>query len=104
MDKDIIDKGKIMAVISYITFIGLVIAFVVNNEKDNAFTKFHLGQSFRIVILVFANFALSRIVPESIGFIPSIIGLGIFVLAVLGIVNAANGKTKKLPVIGSIGK
>lgn len=102
MDEHIINEGKTMAVISYITFIGLLIAFVVNNEKNNAFTKFHIGQSLLIVILVFANFILSRIEPVSLGYLSGLIGLGIFVLAVLGIVNAANGKIQKLPLIGSL--
>ena len=103
MDQDTIDKGKTMAAISYITFIGLLIAFVVNNEKNNAFTKFHIGQSLRIVILVFINFGIGRILPISLSFIHSILGLGIFVLAILGIVNAVNGKSQKLPFVGAIG-
>ncbi|MCG2462012.1 hypothetical protein K8352_14730 [Flavobacteriaceae bacterium F89] len=103
MDQQVIDEGKTMAVISYLTFIGLLIAFVVNNERNNAFTKFHIGQSLRVVILVFVNFVIGRILPNSLGYIHGVVGLCIFGLAILGIVNAVNGRSQKLPVIGSIG-
>lgn len=105
MDQHTIDEGKTMAIISYIfTPIGLLIAYLMNNDKKNPFAQFHIGQSVRLAILGAANYALDRILPYSMDFITSIIGLGILVLMILGIVNAANGKLQKLPIIGTIGE
>ncbi len=105
MDQHTINAGKTMAIISYIfTPIGLLIAYLMNNDKNNAFAKFHIGQSVRLAILGMANYALERILPYAMDFIPSFISLGILILMILGIINAANGKTQKLPIIGTIGE
>ena len=103
MDENTVNEGKTMAIISYITFIGLLIAYLVNNGKKNAFTQFHIGQSFRLVILAIANMVLATFLPNSLSIVTSIISLGILVLVILGIINAANGKAVPLPIIGTIG-
>lgn len=103
MDQQTISEGKTMAVVSYITLIGLLIAFLVNNGKNNAFTAYHIGQSVRVYLLGVANIVLTYILPVTLGFITNLIGLGVLVLAVLGIVNAANGKAVPLPLIGTLG-
>lgn len=104
MDQNTISEGKTAAIISYITFIGLLIAYIINSSKQNAYTQFHIGQSLRIVILAFANSVLTWFLPNSLGIITSIISLGILVLMILGVVNAVNGKTEPLPVIGTMGR
>lgn len=104
MDQTTISEGKTAAIISYITFIGLLIAYLMNNSKQNGFTQFHIGQSVRIVVLSIANSVLAYLLPNSLGIITSIISLGILVLVILGIVNAVNGKANPLPVIGTIGE
>ncbi len=103
MNQTTIDEGKTIAIISYITVIGLIIAYILNNSKNNAFAQFHIGQSVRIVVLAFANSLLGWVLPFSLSIITTIIGIGIFVFIILGIVNAVNGKTTPLPVIGTIG-
>lgn len=103
MDPQTIQEGKTMAVVSYITVIGLLIAYLVNSGKRNTFTSFHIGQSVRVVLLGLANYVLSFLLPASLGFIISLISIGVLVLAILGIVNAANGKAVPLPVIGNLG-
>lgn len=104
MDQTTIDEGKTIAIICYITIIGLIIAYILNNSKNNPFAKFHIEQSVRIVLLGFANFLLAWVLPYSLNVITTIISIGIFVLIILGIVNAVNGKTTPLPVIGTIGQ
>lgn len=103
MDQHTIQEGKTMAVISYITLIGLLIAYLVNNDRRNAFTSFHIGQSVRVVLLGLANYVLSFLLPAFLGFIITLISIGILVLVILGIVNAVNGKAVPLPVIGQLG-
>jgi len=104
MDQTTISEGKTAAIISYITVIGLLIAYIMNSSKQNAFTKFHIGQSVRIVVLSIANSVLAYLLPNSLSMVTSIISLCILVLVILGIVNAVNDKVTPLPVIGTIGE
>jgi uncharacterized membrane protein len=104
MDQTTISEGKTTAIIGYITVFGLIIAYMMNINKKNAFAEFHIGQSFRIVVAGLLNSTLAWILPSELGIITTIISLLLLVLIILGIVNAANGKTKPLPVIGTIGR
>lgn len=38
-------QGKTIAIVSYITVIGWIIAVIMNQEKQNAFAKFHIKQA-----------------------------------------------------------
>ncbi|WP_047414254.1 DUF4870 domain-containing protein [Cellulophaga sp. Hel_I_12] len=91
--------GKNIATIAYMTFIGLIIAFVMNNDKKDAFAAYHIKQSLGL--------ALTGLALGIIGMIP-ILGwiiniLGIFVLLymwVMGLMNAINGKESPVPFLG----
>lgn len=93
------EEAKKIAVISYITIIGLVIAFVMNNEKKLGYASYHIHQS---VGLCVTGFALGVIgVVPILGWIINIIG--IFVLLymwVMALMNAINGKEKPAPFLG----
>ncbi len=97
------EDGKTIAIISYITVIGLLIAYLMNNDKKNEFAKFHIGQAVRVAILGIANMVLAQILPFSLSILTTLIGLGTLALAIIGIINAANLQEKPLPVIGTIG-
>ena len=94
-----VSDGKTTAIIAYITFIGLIIAFVTNNEKKNEFAQYHIRQSLGL--------ALTGLVLGAIGMIP-ILGwiiniLGFFVMVymwVIGLMNAINEKQKPVPLLG----
>ncbi len=103
MEQETKEAGKTMAIISYITWIGLLIAFIANNDKKNEFTAFHIGQSVRVAILGIANVALGWFLPSGLSIISSIISLGVLVLWILGVINAINLKEEPLPIIGTIG-
>ncbi|WP_291871314.1 DUF4870 domain-containing protein [Maribacter sp.] len=105
MDQSTKEQGKTMAIVSYITVIGLLIAyFSTRGDKENEFVTFHIGQSLRI-------FILGVIISVSVGILVSVTGIALLsylsyiplVLMVLGAMNANNLKDEKLPVIGNIG-
>ena len=93
------DSGKTIAIISYLTFVGLIIAFIMNNDKKDEFAKFHIRQSLGIV--------LSGIVLSVLNVIP-ILGqllylLGTIILlymTIMGIINAINKKENFVPILG----
>lgn len=103
MDQQTKEEGKTIAIIGYITIIGLLIAFLMNNDKKNEFAKFHIGQAVRVAILGIANMVLSQILPFSMGIVTTLVGFGVLALAIMGIINAVNLSEKPLPIIGTIG-
>lgn len=91
--------GKNIAIISYLTVIGLVIAFVMNNEKKKPFARFHIRQSLGIVLTSLA-LGIVNIIPI-LGWIVSIIGFFILLyMWIVGLLNAINSKEKVVPIIG----
>ncbi|MVZ61722.1 hypothetical protein GQF63_06805 [Sphingobacterium humi] len=94
-----INDGKNIAIIAYLTIIGLIIAFVLNNEKKNDFASFHIRQSLGIMLMMFAVSIVSYL--PYIGGIIAIAGF-IFgvILWIMGIMNAVNGNKKPVPVVG----
>lgn len=89
-------KNTMMAIVAYILFFVPLLT----DSKNDPFVKFHVKQSILLVILAVINSILANVLPFVLIFITSIISLGIFVLLIIGIINAANGKQEPLPVIG----
>lgn len=95
-----VDKeGKKIAVISYITIIGLIIAFIMNNDKKDPFASYHIRQMIGL--------AVTGLAMSVIGMIPIlgwlIVILGSFMILymwIMGLVNASNGKMKPVPILG----
>jgi uncharacterized membrane protein len=92
-------EGKNIAIISYITIIGLIIAFVMNNEKKNTFASYHIRQSLGLAISAIA-LSMIGIIPI-LGWIISFLGFFfVLFLWIMGLINALNSKEKPLPVLG----
>ncbi|MGI6573246.1 MAG: DUF4870 domain-containing protein [Fermentimonas sp.] len=93
------EQDNSIAIISYLTLIGLVIAFVMNNEKKQPFARYHIRQSLGLNVTGIA-LGLVNVIPF-LGWI--ICFIGIFVLLymnIMGIINAVNRKEKPLPILG----
>lgn len=94
-------EGKGIAVIAYITLIGLIIAILQNGEKKNAFSAYHIRQSLGLMCTGIALFILGLI--PYIGWILSILGtLALIACWIMGILNAINEKEQAIPVVGSL--
>lgn len=92
-----VEDGKTIAIISYLTLIGLIVAFVMNNDKKNFFASFHIRQSLGIML---TGMALSflNVIPF-LGWIAFLVGwIFVVIMWVTGLLSALNGKEK--PVIG----
>lgn len=98
-NEDIISEGKNIAIIAYITLIGLIIAFVMNNEKKNAFAQYHIRQALGLGLTGF-SFGIISWIPF-IGWIISILGsIMIIILWIIGLMNAINEKEQPIPIMG----
>ena len=97
--------GKTIAIISYFTWIGWIIAFVLHSSNKSQIGAFHLRQTLALMILGI----LAYIVQIMLVFVPflgwaiiCIIWIGLLVLWILGLIAAVNGQEKPMPVIGPL--
>ena len=102
-------NDKVYGILSYIGILVLVPLLAGKTQ----FSRYHANQGlvlFITWIIVGVLFTISNTVLSLLGdfgkiignIISGIFGLCVFVLAVMGIINAANGEMKPLPVIGGI--
>ena len=106
-DADDVSKNKVMAILAYFGPLCFIPMFA---AKDSKFARFHANQGLTLFIACVAwsiAYSILNWIILAISWrlysISSIIGLCslvFLVLAVLGIINAANGRAKELPVIG----
>ena len=98
MTEEDINNGKTIAIISYLTIIGTLIAYFMNVEKKNTFAGFHLRQALGLW-LTYA--AIGLIVSQFDSWLASI-GFYIFfaVLFIYGFGNAISGKAQTVPLLG----
>lgn len=103
--KEDVEKNKTLSILAYLSWLVLIPLFA---AKDSPFARFHCNQG---IVLAIAEIAVG-LVLGLLGMIPyvgwvftilgSLVGLVCLLLAVFGIVNAANGKAKELPLVGGI--
>lgn len=96
------NNPKTIAVISYITWIGWVAAFVTRDENDH-FQTHHINQSLIINLISLAGSAI-WVIPDlpMKAKLRGVVWCATFVLWLIGIVRAAKGSTESFPLIGDL--
>ena len=96
------EKNTGMAIVAYIIFFIPLLT----DAKDDKFVKYHVRQGLMIFIAWIALSILGMIIyiPFISWFIIMILRLGVFILMIMGIMNAAQGEKKPLPLIGKWGE
>lgn len=102
MNPNDIQQNKVMAVLAYIGILFLVPLLAAPNSP---YARFHTNQG---LVLFLTDIAIG-IVSTIFAFIPfvgwmisGLLGIAVFVFMILGIVNAASGVAKELPLIGKL--
>jgi len=98
-----VESGKVCAILSYL-LVGIIWYFADENMKKNNFVKFHVKQGLVLIIISIAGSIVLSMLFFIGWFIFPIWQLAILILAILGIINAVNGKEKELPNIGQFAK
>ncbi|WLD23440.1 DUF4870 domain-containing protein [Flavobacterium dauae] len=95
--------NKTVSIVSYITIIGWLIAYLVGKDKLDALSKYHLRQSLGLAIVAFIFGIVINILVAISPFLGmlGIINIAFLILMILGIINANNMQMKPLPVIGN---
>jgi uncharacterized membrane protein len=106
-EPDDIEQNKVISGLAYIIFfLPLLVC------PKSKFGKFHSNQSLlllivgligNVIITILSSFIAIYSVLFSLflGFISLAFGITIFVLFIIGLINAFNGRAKELPIIGS---
>lgn len=98
MESDYAKQGKTAAIVAYLTLIGTIIAFFINQEDKNTFAYFHIRQALGINIgfyLLGAFVSMFDSWPISSSFY-----IFIFVLWFYGIITAVREEQKPAPLVG----
>ncbi len=106
-DAQDVEDNKAYSILSYLGFLVLIPIFGANNSP---YVKFHANQG---LVLLVAEL-IAAVISTVLWFVPMVglvlslvIGLPLYlatvVLMVIGIINAYQGKAKKLPMIGGFG-
>lgn len=103
-DSNDITTNKGISILSYLSILVLVPLLA---AKNSPFARFHANQGLLLLILSVSSTILNGILSTVhlgwIGWIvSSVIGIFTFVCMILGIVNAAQGRAVRLPIIGNI--
>ncbi|MBR0489853.1 MAG: zinc ribbon domain-containing protein [Prevotella sp.] len=105
-DPQDITNNKVMAILAYF---GILVLIPIFAAKESKYARFHANQGLILFIAGIAIYIVQTIFYSIfslrlwwlISTVVGIIGLVIFVLAIIGIVNAAQGKAKELPLVGN---
>lgn len=106
-NKQDVEQNKVMAILAYL---GILVLVPILAAKESKFARFHANQGlvlciasilYGIVYSVLSGIIIA--ISWRLYFLVSILGfvsIVFLVLAIIGIVNAANGQEKELPIIG----
>ena len=98
MNNQTVQDGKMIAIISYITVIGTLIAFIMNQNKQNPFASFHIRQAIGIFLVGLVVNFIQRY--TDFGTIDIILAIGVFILWIIGLISAIQGEEKTVPLLG----
>ena len=104
-----IQQNKVMAILAYF---GLLVLVPIFGAKDSKFARYHANQGLVLFLAAIAYSIATSILTSILiaiswrlaflSTIFSLVSIAFLVLMVLGIINAANGKAKELPIIGKV--
>lgn len=93
-----VEKNKVMAILAYILFFLPLLT-----AKDSPFAMYHANQGLVLFLFLVAVNVVGGIIPVVGWFVVLPIGcIMAIVFMIMGIINAANGQMKPLPLIGGI--
>lgn len=95
-----VEEGKAWAAIGYLGILFLVPLLA---KKDNAFALYHAKQGM-VLFIAYIIVSFLAAIPFVGWVVGVVIYLLLFILFIIGLMNALSGKKKPLPVIGQYGE
>lgn len=110
-------EDKTVAILSYLTLIGFIVAIIIHSNKKTKLGAFHLRQALGFILSIIVGwiavimmmfillFVLAFMKSILLIFIPILyfaFGVSILVLWIMGFIAAINGQMKPMPVVGPL--
>jgi uncharacterized membrane protein len=92
---------QIIAIVSYITFIGWIIAYVLYQNNKSELAIMHIRQALGIILIGFLGYSVSWF-PFIGGFLGLVIAIAAFIFWIMGLIAAIQRETKPVPLIGDV--
>lgn len=102
-DTQDVQNNKIWAALSYVGILFILPLLV--NGGQSRYAKYHANQGFILFLADIVAGIVGAIlgkIPVLGGILSALISLATLALIIIGILNAANGKAKQLPLIGNL--
>mgnify|MGYP006277477799 CR=1 FL=1 len=87
-------EDKTVAILSYITWVGWIIAIILHNNQRTELGAFHIRQTLGLY--------LTAIILWFIPLLGWILNLIVFIFWIVGLVNAINGQKQPVPLVGKL--
>ena len=100
--------------IAWLSYLGILFLIPMLAKKDSEFCRYHVKQGVTLfcirilftiasrIFLAIVDAILPGVIYAMFSALFTIVGIGFFVVAILGIVNAAGGKKQPLPILGEV--
>jgi uncharacterized membrane protein len=98
-------EDRTVAILSYLTFIGFIVAIVLNSSRKTHLGAFHLRQVLGLIITGIVLYPVDVVLLfiPFLGWLAIIVMWGLFaVLVLIGFINAVSGKATPTPIVGSM--
>ena len=102
-----VTEDRTVAILAYLTLIGFIVAVIMHGNQKTALGAYHLRQCLGLFVtavvfgLALMMLGIIPLIGAIIGFLAMpAAGLCFVVLWVMGLMAAANGQQKPMPVIG----
>jgi len=99
-------EDKTVAIISYLTIIGFIVAIIMHSSKKTKLGAFHLRQVLGFIILgvvVYVGITVIAFIPVvrmlDLILYP-VVGIAMLVFWIMGLIAAVNGERKPMPLVG----
>jgi uncharacterized membrane protein len=100
----VVTEDRTVAVLAYITIIGFIIAIVIHSSKKTALGAFHLRQCLGLIVTGLVTWVACIILAfiPILGWLAIIVAwIGFFVMWLMGLIAAASGQQKPMPILGA---
>lgn len=87
-------EDKTVAIVSYITFIGWIIALILNSNQKTDLGAFHLRQALGLFI--------TGMILWWIPVVGWVLNIVVFIFWLIGLINAIQGEKKPVPLVGDL--
>ena len=100
-----VEENRVMGILAYLSWLVLIPLLA---APKSPFARYHANQGLvlaivsTVVCVLLGALTWIPVLGIIVGIVLSLVGVLFLVLAIIGIVNAANGKAKELPIIGKI--